>query len=55
METLFDAFRSTKGINESGLGLWISKGIIESIAAVRSLSRSLSENFWGLSAVKSIA
>jgi signal transduction histidine kinase len=29
METLFDAFRSTKGINESGLGLWISKGIIE--------------------------
>jgi signal transduction histidine kinase len=26
---LFDAFRSTKGINGSGLGLWISKGIIE--------------------------
>lgn len=26
---LFDAFGSTKGINGSGLGLWISKGIIE--------------------------
>jgi signal transduction histidine kinase len=26
---LFDAFRSTKGINGSGLGLWISKGIVE--------------------------
>lgn len=28
-ENLFDAFRSTKGINGSGLGLWISKGIID--------------------------
>ena len=27
--TLFEAFRSTKGINGSGLGLWISRGIIE--------------------------
>jgi signal transduction histidine kinase len=26
---LFDAFKSTKGPNGSGLGLWISKGIIE--------------------------
>lgn len=26
---LFDGFKSTKGINGSGLGLWISKGIIE--------------------------
>lgn len=28
-ETLFAAFHSTKGSNGSGLGLWISKGIIE--------------------------
>jgi len=26
---LFDAFRSTKGLNGSGLGLWISKGIVD--------------------------
>jgi signal transduction histidine kinase len=28
-ETLFAAFHSTKGSNGSGLGLWISKGIVE--------------------------
>ena len=26
---LFEAFQSTKGLNGSGLGLWISKGIVE--------------------------
>ncbi len=39
---LFEAFQSTKGLNGSGLGLWISKGIIDKHSGsiqVRSSSR----------------
>jgi signal transduction histidine kinase len=29
MDRIFDAFYTTKGLNGTGLGLWISRGIIE--------------------------